>query len=183
MKAMTPREQRLVAIAVLVALIAAVWLGVVQPVIDGFGERADRREELKARYIANERLVSRIGSLRKVAEQQQRDHAKYAIAATDAEQGGEMLRERMEQALAKAGGELRSSQAVEAESGWVRASASATLTNAQMIDWIALLMADPPYLSLEGLNVNADRAMNSNHLDLMDVTIEAAIPLEQTAKR
>ena len=37
------RERRLIAIALLLALVAAVWLGVVRPVIGGFQDRADQR--------------------------------------------------------------------------------------------------------------------------------------------
>ena len=33
------------------------------------------------------------------------------------------------------------------------------------------------YIVVESLSVAADRAINSNHLDLMDVQLEASIPL------
>ena len=43
MNGLALRERRLIAIALLLALVAAVWLGVVRPVIGGFQDRADQR--------------------------------------------------------------------------------------------------------------------------------------------
>ena len=58
-----------------------------------------------------------------------------------------------------------------------RASASAVVSNGQLLDWLAGLTAQQPYLVLESVTIGADRALNSNRVDLMDVKIEASIPL------
>lgn len=176
MKPLTVRERRLVAIGILVAVLALAWLGVVQPIVAGFGARAERREALIAQYGQNERLIGRIGRLRRAAEESRALRRDYAIDAPSAEQAGERLKERLEASLAKAGGELRATESAEAPAGWVRAGASAVVTNDQLVKWLAALANEPPYLAMESLTISADRALNSNHLDLMDVQVEAAIP-------
>ncbi len=176
MKPQSPRERKLVAIALLLGLIALVWLGVIQPLVDGFSARAEQRAELADRYAQNERLIGRIAQLRKVAEEQRRQRTAYALPAPDAGQAAELLKERLAAALDKAGGELRETAAIEARAGWARASASGVVSNGQLLDWLAGLTAQQPYLVLESVTIGADRALNSNRADLMDVKLEASIP-------
>lgn len=174
---MSPRERKLVAVAILLGVSAVVWLGVIAPLVGGFADRAEQREDLRARYAANERLIARTPRLTAAAEQLKARGSAFGIAAPDAAQGGELLRERLEASLAAANGELRTSEVIETDAGWVRASASGLMSNDQMVAWLAALANQPPYLSVESLTVGADRAINSNRLDLMDVRIEATTPL------
>lgn len=183
MKPLSARERRLVAIGILIALIALAWLAAVKPVLDGFGIRADRRIELTAQYGQNERLIARIGALRRAAEESAKLRREFAIDAPSPEQASERLKERLEAALTKSGGELRATESAEAPAGWVRASASAVVTNDQLVKWLAILTREAPYLAMESLTISADRALNSNRLDLMDVQIEASIPFGPTGAR
>ncbi len=183
MKPLTPREHKLVALGLLAALIALVWLVMIQPVIGGFGERADRREALVVQYVQNARLVARIAVLRRAAEEQRKRGSAFAIFAPNAEQASERLKERLEASLIRTGGELRSTESVTAPQGWVRASAAAVVTNDQLVNWLGLLGSEEPYLAMESLTVAADRALNSNRPDIMDVKIEVSIPLGETNRR
>lgn len=183
MKAMSPRERRLVALLILIAAVAALWLGVLHPLFSGFSERAEQREDLRQRYAANERLIARIPRLRRSAEAIERSRADYGLAASDAAQGGELLRERLETTLGGAGGELRASEVLEGEQGWARAAVSASVRNDQLLAWLAALTGQPPYLAVENLTISADRATTSNTLDLMEVRIEATIPLLAPVRR
>ena len=126
MKPLSPRERKLVAVALLLGVIALIWIALLQPVLDGFTERAEQRAELADRYAQNERLIGRIGQLRRVAEQQRSQSAAYALAAPDSGQAAELLKERLAATLDKSGGELRGTEAVETRAGWARASASAS---------------------------------------------------------
>lgn len=177
MRTLLPRERRLLAIAVLALVIAAAWLGAIQPLLGGFANRAAERDALIAHYAANERMIARIPDLRRAAEEQARGGGDYQLAAPDAGQGAEILRTRLEDSLARAGGQLRASAAVDAENGWVAAHASARLTHAQLIDWLGRLQNEPPYLALSSLKISAERALVDNHDDLLDVDLEASIPL------
>jgi len=183
MKPLSSRERKLVAIGLLIAALALVWLGLVQPIAGGFASRAGQREQLATQYAQNERLIARIAGLRRVAEEQRRSRSAFAIDAPNAEQASERLKERLEASLLKAGGELRATESVEAPPGWARASITALVTNEQLVDWLGRLANEPPYLSMESLTVGADRALNSNRLDLLDVKLEAAIPLGNTNAR
>lgn len=183
MKATSARERRLVALLILIAAVAALWLGVLHPLLAGFTERASQREDLRQRYAANERLIARIPRLRRSAEVIERNRTAYGLAAPNAAQGGELLRERLETALGAAGGELRASEVLEGEEGWARAAVSATVSNQQMLAWLTALTGQPPYLAVESLTISADRATTSNSLDLMEVRLEATIPLLAPVRR
>lgn len=183
MKQLTAREQKLAAIGLLVAAFALVWLGLVMPVYGSFAANADRRTELRLQYVQNERLIARTSALRRAAEEQRRLKSLYALDAPNTEQASERLKERLEASLVKAGGELRATESIEAPAGWVRASATALVSNEQLAAWLALLNNEQPYLAMESLTIVADRALNSGRLDLMDVKIEVSIVLGQTNKR
>lgn len=183
MKTLTVRERKLAAIGILVAMVALFWLGLVQPVYGIFSANAERRVELHRQYQQNERLISRINSLRKAAEEQQKYRSQYALGASNAERASEGLKERLESTLAKVGGELRSTESVDARPGWARASATVLVSNEQLTAWLRLLNNEQPYLVIESLTVVADRALNSGRLDLMDVKIEVSIIFDQTNAR
>ena len=183
MKQMTPRERRLVAIGLLVAALAVVWLGLIQPLRAGFADRAERRAELAAQHARNQRLIARTASLRRTAEALRDRQSEFAVRAPDAEQGAEILRQRLEDSLTRAGGQLRSSETAEAPAGWVRASLSAESSHEQMIDLLQRLQTETPYLVIESLSIGADRALNSNRADLLHVKLEAALPLAPSQPR
>jgi general secretion pathway protein M len=183
MRTLSGRERKLVAIAILLGAIALVWLGLVQPLISGFSDRAERRAELSREYVQNERLIGRIAALRRAAEAQRAKAADYAIAAENAGQAGELLKTRLADSFGRAGGELRATDAVEPAAGWVRAGVTGVMSYDQLITLLDHLSQDPPYLVLDALSVNADRAVNSNNLDLMDVHLEASIPFAPAKPR
>lgn len=183
MKPLSARERKLVAAALLLGAIALAWLAVAQPLLGGFSARAERRQELADQYAQNERLIARIPQLRRTAEDQRKQRAAIALAAPDAGQAAELLKERLETALTASGGELRGTEAIETRPGWARASASGVVSNDQLVGWLGSLSAQQPYLVLESLTIGADRAINSNHADLMDVKLEASIPLSSPHAR
>lgn len=177
MNQLSPRERRLVAIGLALAALALVWLALLGPLLSGFAERASQRERLTAQYLQNERMIARIGALRRAAETQAQGAADFVASARDAEAASEMLKTRLADSLTRAGGELRASEGIEAQPGWVRASVSGVVSYPQLVVWLDRLSNDPPYLVVELLSVSADRAINTNRLDLMDVQLEASIPL------
>ena len=176
MKPLNPRERKLVAIAILVALLAVVWAGVIAPLADGFSARADRRQELLQVYAANDRLIGNIGHLRRVAEQQAGAQAPCVLGAADLDSANEALKERLSTTATALGGEIRAADAIETRPGWAAVGVSAVMTRRQLIDWLRQLSATPPWLVVNDLQISADRAINSNHADLLDVKLTATIP-------
>ena len=183
MRPISSRERKLVAIGLLVALIAAVQLGIVAPILDGFAARAARREELLLRYQHNERTIASIARLRRKAERQGAELGRFTLSAATAELAGELLKERLQRTIESAGGEFRSSDEVTAPTGWIRARADCELTLDQMTRLLRQLQNEPPYLVVESLTVSADKALLSGQPGPMDVRIEAAIPYRPAASR
>jgi type II secretory pathway component PulM len=183
MKQLSARERKLLAIGLLVAVFAIFWLGLVRPIYGSFVANADRRIELRQQYVQNERLIGQISALRRAAEKQGRLQTLYALDAPNAEQAGERLKARLEASVEKAGGELRATESVDAPNGWVRARATALVSNDQLAAWLSMLNNEQPYLAMETLSIVADRALNSGRLDLMDVKIEVSAVLGKTNAR
>jgi type II secretory pathway component PulM len=183
MKPLSTRERKFVAIGLLVAVFALVWLGALQPILGGFTARAEQQTLLANQYAQNERMIDRMAGLRRVAEDQRRLGTLYALDAANAEQASDKLKERLAASLEKAGGELRASETIDAPDGWVRVSATALVSNEQLAAWLGMLNNEQPYLVMESLTIVADRALNTGQLDLMDVKIETSIVLDQTNAR
>lgn len=183
MRPLEPRERRLAAIGLLVVVLALAWLAVIEPVVSGFAERRERREQLMADYARNQRLIAAIPDLRRMAERRRAVGTLHSIAAPDAEQGAERLRERLEASVDAAGAQLRGSQSVEAPPGWVRAGVSAAMPETRLVEWLARLSSGAPYLALESLTIGTARGGPSSPSEQVDVTLEASIPLSQTNAR
>lgn len=172
MASLSPRERRLVAILILVAAVAFVWLAVIAPIAAGFAARADERQRLTRVYAGDARLIGSIARLRKLVEQQRRDRARFRIIAPNPTAASEALKARLSEIVGAVGGETRSVQDVEADPGWVRAWIEARLTQAQLVALVDRLQNQAPVLVLTTLSVSADRAASSAAADNLDVHIE-----------
>lgn len=179
MKPMSAREQRLVAIALLIAVIALLQLAVIAPLVEGFSARAERRVQLSAILAQNERSIARIASMRRTAEAIRREQVRFAQAAPTPAAAAELLRDRLEKGLTRSGGILRSSESVEAPVGWVKVAIAAELSSDQLSTYLQALRNEPPYLVTDSLTISADRALTSGALETLDVKIEASIPFAQ----
>ncbi len=60
MKPLQPRERRLLAVGLLVAVLAGVWFAVVSPVAAGFKAREVRRQTLLLQLRADQRLLKSV---------------------------------------------------------------------------------------------------------------------------
>lgn len=183
MRPLSRRERRLIALGLLAAALALAWLAIVRPIASGFAERQARREQSMAEHARNQRLIASIPELRRIAEQRRGIAHVHAIAAPDAEQGGEILRERLEASVDASGAQLRGSESVEAPPGWVRARVSAAMPEPRLVQWLARLSSTPPYLALESLSIGTAPDGARSPSQQLDVTLEASLPLAQTNAR
>ena len=78
---LSDRERRLVAILILIALIALGWLAVAAPILSGFETRAAERERLALVQASNQRLIDNVAQLRRQAEAQRADRARFHLIA------------------------------------------------------------------------------------------------------
>lgn len=173
MAALSPRERRLVAILILVAAIALLWLGLVAPLANGFTERAEQRERLALVHANNARLIASIGRLRRLAEAQRADRDRFRISAPTLTAANELLKARLSDTIANAGGQTRSVQEVEADPGRVRAWIEARMTLPQLVAALRVLETEAPLLALSSLSVSADPAATTARPDTLNVRIEA----------
>lgn len=183
MRALSQRERKLVALAIAMAAVAIGWLMIVRPVLDGFAERAERRESLTLQLAQNDRLIARTETLRRTAETQALQAELYALRAADSGEAAELLKARMADALGRVGGDLRGGDGVEARPGWIGASVNGVVTYDQLLRLLESLANSTPYLSIDALSVTADRSITTNRLEPMDIHVEASIPFAAAKTR
>lgn len=176
MKRMTQRERRIVAVFILVALLALAWLAVVMPVMHGFSARNDQREQLKATYRTDQRLLAGIPSWRLQAEQQRASAARFSYAAPTDALASDLLRERIAQVVNQQGGVLKAAQEIPADNagGWVAVRADLQMTMNQLYESLKRLENEDPYVAIDSVSVVADEAFKTGHLAPMDVRIEVS---------
>ena len=173
---LSPRERKLIAVLILVAAIALVLTIVIGPVVAGFTERATRREALAQTFHANELRIASLGALQAEAERQTGEMRQRFIAAPDAAEASEALRERIESTVQELGGDIKASEAVPAEEGWARAAIDVRMSHAQFATLLARLNALKPALAVDAVTVIADDALTNYKSDLLDVRLEASAP-------
>lgn len=173
MATLSPRERRLIAILILVAGVALLWLGLIAPLASGFAERAEQRERLALVHANNARLIASIGRLRRLAEAQRADRDRFRIVAPTLAAANEMLKARLSDTVTNAGGQTRSVQEAEADPGRVRAWIEARMTLPQLLTALHALEAQAPLLALSSLSISADPAATAARPDTLNVRIEA----------
>lgn len=185
MRPLQPRERRLVAIGLLTAAVAAVWLGVVSPIVGGFVGRAQERQTLLAAWTRNQRVLAGIPVWRRQAEDQRRTAAAYAIVAPSPALAAEDLKSRVAKAAADQGGVVRSVEVLQgdAPTGSVRIRADLLLTMTQLYAGLRRLETEDNYVVIEYLSVAADRAAQTGRLAPMDVRIELSAPVQPAKAR
>jgi general secretion pathway protein M len=176
MRPLSARERKLVAVGLLVLLVALVWGVIVAPVIDGFTQRAEQRALLRTAYARNSRLISAVPALRRQAERQSETLRAFVIPATNPVLARAALRDRLRRDVTALGGEVIGLQDIPAPTGTVRAGVQVRMTLEQMQRLLVSLNDTPPYLVTESLRVSADRALETGHLDLLDVRLEVSVP-------
>lgn len=181
MRPTTPRERKIVAIGLLVAAIAFVHLAIISPILGGFAERKERREQLLLEYQHNVRSIAAIPRLRRQAERQRDALSRFVLAAPTQPAATQALRERVERIVTEVGGEFLAADDVDAPAGWVGVRASARLTLDQLTHALARLQNEAPWLVVNGLDVAADQALINGQLNPMEVNLALAIPF-RTAK-
>lgn len=181
-RAISPRERRLIALLILVALLAGAYLLGIAPILDGFAARAERREQLALRHAHNLRTIATIPRLRRQAERQRSAAADFAVEARTVEQGREWLKARLSRAIEAAGGVARGGTDAEGRPGWARARMTTALNPAQVAELLGRLEREPPWLVVEALTLTAGESPTGQPT-AMDVEVEASIPLRTAAAR
>jgi general secretion pathway protein M len=178
MNDLNPRERRILAIGILVGLIAILWLGVFSPLIGGFTARQAERQSLLATYQRNQRLLDAIPVWRAEAEAQKKTAGAFALAAPSQIQAQEILKQRMAAAMGATGAPAPVIQDLQADlpPGWIGARADVQLTLAQLNDSLRRLESEEPYVVVDYVSINAERAFQSGRAGPLDVRLELSVP-------
>lgn len=178
---LSAREQRLIALLILLLMLAGAWLIVIAPVLDGFAARKAEREQLLTTIQHNERLIAAMPTLQRRFEAQRPDRGRFVLIAANREVAGDLLRQRLQRTLETSGASISGLGEGAVGQQWVGASVEGALTLDQLVRVLSDLQNQTPYLVVTGLTVVADRAFQSGKLDVMNVKIDVAIPYSQTA--
>jgi type II secretory pathway component PulM len=177
MTGLSDRERRLIAVLILVAVIAFAWLAVLSPIINGFQARAAERERLALVQASNQRLIDNIARLRRQAEAQKADNARFHIIAATPEAAAEQIKDRLSALLTAGGGEVRAMQDIEAGEGRVELRIEARVGEGALVALLERLRNAEPLLIVTALSVaapGADPAAQSSQTRQLDVRIDVA---------
>lgn len=182
-RTLSPREARLIAILILVALIGAVWLLVAGPFARGFAERGDHRAELAARAAANDRLIAAVPRLRKAAEARGRALGAVIQIAPDTATASGILRDRLQTALVQTGGSFRGAEDLPGTRARVSCRLRARLSPEQLNRFLVLVQNARPAVVVTTLVVSGEDSLVTGRASELDVQLEASFPIRLAASR
>ncbi len=158
MNGLALRERRLIAIALLLALVAAVWLGAVHPVIGGFQGRADQRAAALDDYARNARVISSYRRLRAEASAQARSAPELEIIAVSAAAAAAAARDRLDRDLSASGASVHAVRGRPSDPGTVRLRADFQIPLAGLNNLLRRVHDQAPPGIVDSLSVAADGA-------------------------
>lgn len=182
MRPLNARERRLVALGILLALVAIVWLALFGPLIGGFFDRAQARRDLIATYQRNERVLHSLPRWRAIAEAQRRASDRFAITAPNEQLAVEALKERILRQAAEDGFTVSAVQDLQANAGegQVKVRADLLLSLRQLYATLRRLSTEGTYVVVEYISVSADRAFATGHAAPLAVRLELSGDWRQT---
>lgn len=168
------RERRLIAILILVAVVALVWLGLLRPLFDGFSARAHQRAALREQNEQAVRVAARLPRLRAEAARLRERAGRYLLPTTDRERAVALLRERIRALAMRHQIVIKSVQEVDADAGLVRVRADGTFQIEQLTAFLKQLQDQGPVVVVSSMTVAADTAFETGHAGPLGVRIEVS---------
>ena len=155
MNALSDREQKLVAVALLMAVLAAIWLGAVSPWINGFEARRERRVTALTQLAQNARLIAGGPALRAALAVRRRSAADVAFVAPSTAVGVDFARRRVLDAAQAASLHLSSLHSVAGPTQTLRLDAEVHGDVTQLTRFIQILENGSPCASVDEIVINA----------------------------
>ncbi|WP_421848938.1 type II secretion system protein GspM [Novosphingobium sp.] len=182
-RTLSPREARLVALLILVAVIGALWLLVAAPFVRGFAERSAQRADLAARVAANDRLIAAVPRLRTAAEARGRALGAVIQIAPDTATAAAILRDRLQAALVQTGGSFRGAEDLPGTRARVACRLRARLSPDQLNRFLVLVQNARPAVVITSLVVSGEESLVTGRASALDVQLEASLPVRLAASR
>lgn len=183
MKTPSLREQRLIAILILIAVVAIIWLGMVQPMIDGFAERRAERAQLLAQHQRNQQMAASLPLLRAAARRQREDAARFALPAASVDAAQDGLRDLVGRIAARNNIVIKKSQSETSRPGWSSLRINGVLRLDQLARFMADIQNEQPLILIESTSIAANAALQSGVAAPMEVQLEISAPFDASAIR
>lgn len=155
MNALSDREQKLVAIALLMTLLTVIWMGAVSPWIGGFEARRERRATALTQLAQNARLIAGGPALRTALALRKRSAADAAFVAPSTAIGIDLARRRVLDAAEAANVQLSSLHSVAGSAQTLRLDAEVHGDLTRLTRFIQDLENATPCASIDEIVVNA----------------------------
>ncbi len=156
MNGLALRERRLIALALLLALVATAWLGIVRPLIAGFADRADQRAVALDDYARNARIIHSYRRLRAEALAQARSAPELEIIAVSPAMATEAARDRLGRDLAASGASVHAVREQASGAETVRLRADFQISLAGLNTLLRRVHDQAPSGVVDSLSVAAD---------------------------
>lgn len=176
MTALSLRERRLIALALLLLFFSILIFGIVTPVIDGFRSRSDARDQLYSQMARNDRSISNLPIWRSQANSQKKDANRYAILAPTRSAAADIFREDIQQLFVKSGAVVRSAQDAPSVEGWLKLRIDSQMSLTQIVDCLKQIQLFQKTTVINAITISADRAFTNGRLSPMDIRLEISIP-------
>lgn len=183
MKTPSPREQRLIALLILIAACAMAWIGIGQPIMEGFDQRREERAQLLLVHQRNQQAAAALPLLRAAARSQRTDAARFNLPATNAADADLRLREVIRAAAGRNEIVMKPSQSNPTRPGW----ASVRVDGVAGLDALGRFLADlqngQPLVLVTSTNIAANKAFQTGAAAPMEIQLEVSAPYDASAIR
>ena len=172
MNRLTERERRLLALGLLAIVLAAVYWGVVAPVLGGFSARRTERIQLAETLQRDQRLVTLFPNLRAEEAALARDAGAYAVRTADVATARNAGEARLAALVTAAGGTLHAVRDEAGQAGEIRLRADAALTLRGLVGLLAALRSSRPFVAIKALTVSSGDASATQAPAPLEVRID-----------
>jgi hypothetical protein len=176
MNGLSLRERRLVALALLMAVVAAVWLGVVQPIAAGFAERAGERADAVDAYLRGLRTLRAYPRLKAQAQMQRATAGGWSYVAASPAAAADAARDRQGRLVAAGGGTMRAIRTETASGGTARLQADLQAPLPGLVQLLRALHDGAPPAVVETLSLAASDPAGGAHGAPLQARVDVAFP-------
>ena len=174
MSGLSPRERRLIAIAILVGVLATIWLGLVSPILSGFTARKQQRIEAAETLRRNARLIASFGVVRSQLVDYRRSGSAWAVQAASLPAATELARARVTRAVADSGGALEALRDQPGRPDLIQLQADTRIDLNGLQALARRLENDSPRAAVSMLSVAAPDTPGGQHVSPLQVRLDVS---------
>ena len=156
MQSLSLRERRLIALAILLALIAGAYLVIVAPILGGFATRREARAAAQTSLVRDAGLIASLPRIRADATRVRATLPRYAILAASPATAAEAARERLTALVSSAGGVLEAVRQQSASPSALRYELNLRADLPKLVVLLRRLESEAPLAAIEGLAISTD---------------------------